>query len=48
MVTECKEQEKATDEDMQAFLSHKLVQSHTGKCLVACFYEKDGIVMYFY
>lgn len=43
-VNECKEQEKATDEDVQAFLSHKLEQSHAGKCLVACIYEKEEIV----
>lgn len=39
---ECKEKEKATDDDVQAFLNHKLQQSPTGKCLVACVYEKAG------
>lgn len=41
---ECKDQEKATDEDVQAFISHKLQQSRSGKCLLACIYEKMGIV----
>lgn len=39
---ECKEQEKATDEDLQAFTNHKLQQTQTGKCLMACIYEKNG------
>lgn len=42
IVNECKEQEKATDDDFQAFLSHKLQQTSTGKCLMACIYEKIG------
>lgn len=42
--TECKEQEKATDEDFQSFLSHKLEQSRPGKCLLACIYEKENVV----
>lgn len=37
---ECQEQEKATDEEIQAFRTHKLPPS--GKCLAACVYEKAG------
>lgn len=44
---ECKEEEKATDEDMQAFVSHKLQQTPTGKCFLACIYEKNGSVCSF-
>lgn len=44
---ECKDQEKATDEDVQAFISHKLQQSRSGKCLLACIYEKSGAVSVF-
>lgn len=40
MVAECKEQEKAAEEDVQAFITHKLQQSRTGKCFLACIYEK--------
>lgn len=42
LANECKEKEKATDEDVQIFANHKLQQTSTGKCLVACIYEKYG------
>lgn len=47
IVDECKEVEKATDEDMQAFVNHKLQQTEAGKCLLACIYEKNGGVCVF-
>lgn len=37
---ECQEQEKASDDDVQAFKSHKIPP--TAKCLAACIYEKMG------
>lgn len=42
LLNECKEQEKATDEDVQMFLSQKKPESKGGKCLMACIYEKTG------
>lgn len=35
-------QEKATDEDVQMFLNMKKPESKSGKCLMACVYEKTG------
>lgn len=37
---ECQEQEKASEDDVQAFRSHKIPPS--AKCLAACIYEKSG------
>lgn len=45
VLNECKVQEKATDADVQGFLSHKIPQIRTGKCLMACVFEKNGDVM---
>lgn len=47
MVAVCKDQEKATEEDVQAFITHKLQQSRTGKCFLACIYEKVELVRIF-
>lgn len=40
IVKECQDQEKASDEDVQAFRNHRITPS--GKCLVACVNEKIG------
>lgn len=40
---ECKAMEKATDEDVQQFMS-KSLQTPTAKCFAACAYEKFGVV----
>lgn len=42
LLNECKMQEKATDEDVHMFLGQKRPQSKSGKCLIACIYEKTG------
>lgn len=44
VLNECKVQEKATDADVQGFLSHKIPQNRSGKCLMACVLEKNGDV----
>lgn len=41
---ECKDKEKATDADVQAFMTHRMPDTPTGKCLAACIYEKLGAV----
>lgn len=47
VLNECKVTEKATDADVQAFLSHKIPQNRSGKCIMACVFEKNGDVMHF-
>lgn len=42
LLNDCKDQEKATDDDVQMFLSQKKPQTKGGKCLIACIYEKKG------
>lgn len=44
VLNECKVQEKATDADVQGFLSHKIPKNRNGKCLMACVLEKNGDV----
>lgn len=45
VLNECKVEEKATDDDIKGFLSHKIPQNRSGKCLMACAFEKNGDVM---
>lgn len=47
VLNECKVEEKATDADVQGFLAHKIPQIRSGKCLMACVFEKNGDVMRF-
>lgn len=44
MLDECRESEKPSDEDIQIFLDHRAPQTLNGKCLLACMYEKSGVV----
>lgn len=44
MSQECKEQEKATDEDVETMIDEKYPDSKEGKCLIACMQEQFGIV----
>lgn len=46
MFNECKAQEKASDADVESILTHKPIQSLSmpAKCLVACMFEKTGVV----
>lgn len=44
VLNECKVQEKATDADVQGFLSHKIPTNRSGKCLMTCVLEKNGDV----
>ena len=50
LLNDCKMQEKATDEDVQMFLGQKRPESRTGKCFMACIYERTppGGVSQFY
>lgn len=45
VLNECKVTEKATDADVQGFLAHKIPQNRSGKCVMACVFEKNGDVM---
>lgn len=45
VLNQCKFEEKATDADVQGFLKHKIPQNRSGKCLMACVFEKNGDVM---
>lgn len=47
LLNDCKVQEKATEEDVQMFLNQKKPESKSGKCLMACIYEKTGGVSSF-
>jgi metal-dependent amidase/aminoacylase/carboxypeptidase family protein len=44
MSQECKEQEKATDADVETMVNENYPDSKEGKCLVACMQETFGIV----
>lgn len=44
---ECKEQEKASEDDIQEFMDYKVPQSPKAKCVLACMHEKSKIVCYF-
>lgn len=44
MSQECKEQEKATDADVETMVNENYPESKEGKCLVACMQETFGIV----
>lgn len=41
---DCKEQEKATDDDIEIMVNGTYPTSTEGKCLVACMQEQFGIV----
>lgn len=47
VLNECKDQEKATDEDVQNVMNHKIPQGPNSKCLLACMHEQMGIVSLF-
>lgn len=45
LVNECKDQEKASDDDAQAWLKdYSPPSTPAGKCLMACMHEKIGTV----
>ncbi|XP_055298616.1 general odorant-binding protein 19d-like [Sitodiplosis mosellana] len=44
IIDECKAQEKATDDDVQQLMSHKLPNGPNGKCFLACINEKTGVI----
>lgn len=44
MLNECKQQEKASDDDVLQFMNHKIPQGPNAKCFLACVHEKTGIV----
>lgn len=44
MSQECKDQEKATDADVETMVNENYPDSKEGKCLVACMQEQFGIV----
>ena len=44
MAQECKEQEKATDADVETMVNENYPESKEGKCLIACMQETFGIV----
>lgn len=44
MSAECKEQEKATDADVDTMVNENYPDTKEGKCLVACMQETFGIV----
>ena len=41
---ECKMTENASNDDVTAFLNHKSAENLNAKCLLACLYEKSGVV----
>lgn len=47
MSQECKEQEKATDADVETMVNENYPETKEGKCLVACMQETFGIVSWF-
>ena len=47
MSQKCKEQEKASDADVETMVNENYPESREGKCLVACMQEKFGIVSWF-
>lgn len=44
MSQECKEQEKATNDDVETMVNEKYPDSKEGKCLMACMQEQFSIV----
>lgn len=44
MSAECKEQENATDADVETMVNENYPETMPGKCLVACMQEQFGIV----
>lgn len=44
MSQDCKETEKATDDDVETMINEKYPESKEGKCLVACMQEQFGVV----
>lgn len=43
-INECKTIENANDDDIQAIVMHKPLQRLAAKCVLACMYEKSGVV----
>lgn len=46
MIENCKNKEKATDDDVKTVSSREVPQTATGKCLVACLQETMGVVRF--
>lgn len=44
MSQDCKEQEKASDKDVDTMVDEKYPETREGKCMVACMQEQFGIV----
>lgn len=44
IINDCKVSEKATEDDAQQLLNRKVPKGPNAKCLMACVYEKTGIV----
>lgn len=44
ILDECKISEKASDDDVQKLVDHRAPQGLNAKCLLACLYEKTGVV----
>lgn len=44
MSQECKDQEKASDDDVEEMVNQNYPSSKEGKCLVACMQETFGVV----
>lgn len=47
MSQDCKEKEKATDDDVEKMIEEKYPETKEGKCLVACMQEQFGVVRNF-
>lgn len=44
LFNDCKDKEKATDEDVKTMMARDIPTTRTGKCLIACVHENLGIV----
>lgn len=44
MAQDCKEQEKASDDDIETMVNESYPETDEGKCLIACMQEQFGIV----
>lgn len=47
IVSDCKAKENANDNDAMVVINHDVPESHTQRCLFACFYETLGVVSNF-
>lgn len=47
MSSDCKEKEKATDDDVEKMVQESYPDTKEGKCLVACMLEQFGVVSNF-